>query len=532
MGKRIVSFFIVESIILTALYLRVWNIMGEDGLIGAGEEQNTYTLSAYSMRANIYDRNFEKLVNEEEAFASAILPSQTDERFFEYFPKEKARELSALIAEGKPFLYTTDTNPTGAAGVEVFKYYKRYSENQLASNIIGYTDSTFKGMSGLEKCFDNYFIENGGGLKISYSVNAMGSFLEGTASEIYTSGSVGAGLVLTIDKEIQRIVEKEGEKIKKGAVVVMEPYSGEILAAASFPKLDINNLSAALEDPNSPFINRAFSAYSIGSTFKIAMCAAALENGISAEESFLCEGEKELSGTVFRCHKSEGHGLLCMKEAIEQSCNPYFIELGQRLGFLKIVTMAEKLGFGEATDFGEGFTTSAGTLPTEADIKTVGDLANLSFGQGSLLATPVQLAAAVSAVVNSGRRPTPQLIKGYTGDDGTQLLNATEGGSYTTAFSAETAAKIKGFMISAVENGTGSPALPEKGSAGGKTGSAETGQFDKWGNQILNALFCGFYPAASPKYSIVVLCEDGVSGSTTCGPIFRNICNELANMES
>ena len=108
MGKRILSFFIAEMVVLTALYFQILNLSGKDSLIGAGQEQNTYTLSAYSMRAGIYDRNFKKLVNREESFAAAVLPSEVDERFFEYFPTEKAADLSSLISLGKPFLYITD----------------------------------------------------------------------------------------------------------------------------------------------------------------------------------------------------------------------------------------------------------------------------------------------------------------------------------------------------------------------------------------------------------------------------------------
>ena len=178
------------------------------------------------------------------------------------------------------------------------------------------------------------------------------------------------------------------------------------------------------------------------------------------------------------------------------------------------------------------FLIDGGFLPTAAEIKTVGDLANLSFGQGSLSVSPVQLASFISAIVNSGKKPQPQLIKGYSSDDGTRLDKALSSASFTTAFSAEVSAKIKELMISAVENGTGSPAKPENGGAGGKTGSAETGQYLENGRQIINALFCGFYPAMKPKYSIVVLVENGGSGSLTAGPIFKEICDALYNLES
>ena len=531
MGKRILSFFIAEMVVLTALYFQILNLSGKDSLIGAGQEQNTYTLSAYSMRAGIYDRNFKKLVNREESFAAAVLPSEVDERFFEYFPTEKAADLSSLISLGKPFLYITDKDPSGASGVDVFRFYKRYSEKQILSNIIGYTDASLHGAAGLEKHFDSFFSEKGSSLKISYSVNAMGSLLEGTASEIFKEGSDNAGIVLTIDRDIQEIVEKAGENIERGTIVIMDPYNGEILASVSFPTLDINNLSASLSDENSPFLNRAFRSYSPGSVFKLAVAAAALETGMDIE-TFNCEGEISLAGTTFKCHKQEGHGEIDLKGAIEGSCNPYFINLGQKIGFSKIREVAEKLGFGTGIDLGGGFLIDGGFLPSEAEIKTVGDLANLSFGQGALSISPVQLASFISAIVNSGKRPTPQLIKGYTSDDGTRLDEALSFASFTPAFSADVSARIKELMISAVENGTGSPAMPKKGGAGGKTGSAETGQYLENGRLIINALFCGFYPAMKPKYSIVVLVENGGSGSLSAGPIFKEICDSLSDLES
>lgn len=526
MGKRIVCFFVAQTVVLTFLYFRVWKIIGEENLIDVGEQQNTYTLSMYSMRANIYDRNFEKMVNEEPLYASAVVPSQTDERFFEHFSYSSSKELSSLIAAGKPFLYTTDYDPSGASGAEVHRYFKRYSENQLAGHIIGYTDSSFVGAYGIEKAYNDYLKENGETLKISYSVNARGNFLEGTGVKKVTLGKSEAGIVLTIDKEIQKIAEEAGKTIKKGAIVIMDPYSGDILASASFPSLNLNDLSSAVDDPNSPFINRAFSHYSIGSVFKIVLCAAALENGMDENEIFECKGSIALADTSFRCHKLSGHGSLDMLSAVEQSCNPYFIELGRKLGFQKIYDIAEKLGFGKGTDFGNGLVSLSGNLPQKEDIKTVGDLANFSFGQGSLTATPVQLAAMVSAVVNDGNCPSPRLIKGFAEAVSGELQN--ENAIKTErAFSASTARKIQKLMISAVENGTGILALPTYGSAGGKTGSAETGQYSSDGTQILNALFCGFYPATDPKYSIVVLLEDGVSGSVSAGPIFKEICEML-----
>ncbi len=519
MKKRIVGLFTIQAMLLTFLYFRVADLSRSDRLTDAGAGQTTYTLTAYKMRANIYDRNFKRLVNTEEAFSAAVLPGDTDGAFFEYFSPDRASELSAFVASGKPFITSCEEKAKGASGVTVFPYFERYAEDMLATHIIGYTNDVGDGVAGIEKTYNEYLKEVGERAQISYAVNGGGYFLEGTQPEINISGEKDGGVVLTLDKEIQKIAEEAGEKIKKGAVVVMDPYNGEILASASFPRLDIHNLSDAASSADSPFINRAFASYSIGSVFKIVMCAAALENGV--DESFECEGKVLMEDTVFRCHKIEGHGTLNMRGAMEESCNPFFIKLGARLGFSAIRNTAEKLGFGK------GVLGEAGNLPLVSDIKNNGDLANFSFGQGSLSATPVQMAAVVSAVVNSGNCPEPILVKGYADISGSNLKETAAKASFTRAFSAETAAKVKSFMISTVTDGTGSPARPSTDEAGGKTGSAETGRFKENGKEIINAWFCGFYPAASPKYSIVVLCEDGVSGSVTCGPVFKEICEKI-----
>ena len=519
MKKKIVVLFTLQALTLSLMNFRVADLSKSDRLTEAATGQTTYTLTAYKMRANIYDRNFKKLVNTDEAFSAAVLPGDTDGAFFEYFSPERAEELSVYMTSGKPFITSCEEGASDASGVTVYSYYKRYSEDMLATHIIGYTNAAGDGVTGIEKTYNDYFKETGERLEISYSVNGGGYFLEGTEPETCVSGERDSGIVLTLDKDIQKIAEEAGEKIKKGAVVIMDPYSGEILASASFPRLDVHNLTDAAASPDSPFINRAFTSYSIGSVFKIVMCAAALETGI--EESFECEGKIIMEDTVFRCHNLSGHGVLDMRGAMCESCNPFFINLGQRLGFSAIRETAQRLGFGKAT-VGEG-----GNLPVASEIKNNGDLANFSFGQGSLTATPVQMAAVVSAVVNSGNCPDPILVKGYTDSSGTMLKETSAKASFTRAFSAETAAKVKSFMISTVTDGTGSPARPETDEAGGKTGSAETGQYKENGEQIINAWFCGFYPASSPKYSIVVLSEDGISGSVTCGPVFKEICEKI-----
>ena len=226
------------------------------------------------------------------------------------------------------------------------------------------------------------------------------------------------------------------------------------------------------------------------------------------------------------CHHRAGHGDTDMERALEQSCNPYFIALGRDLGDESILTMAEHMGFGQGSDFAEGVSASAGNLPKSAASPL--ELANLSFGQGELLATPLQIAAMVSSIANGGYRVEPQLLLGWT-EDGTipQVAEQAE----ERIFSQKTAELLRQYMIEVVEEGSGTNAKPTVGGAGGKTASAQTGRYDEQGEEVVHAWFAGFYPAEKPRYSIVVLAEGMESGGTYAAPVFRRICEQITVLE-
>ena len=214
-----------------------------------------------------------------------------------------------------------------------------------------------------------------------------------------------------------------------------------------------------------------------------------------------------------------------MERALEQSCNPYFIALGREIGDESILTMAEHMGFGRGSDFAEGLSASAGNLPKAAASPL--ELANLSFGQGELLATPLQIAAMVSSIANGGYQVEAQLLLGWT-EDGSVPQAAEQ--AKERILSERTAKRLQHDMIQVVEEGSGTNAKPSAGGAGGKTASAQTGRYTEE-EEIVHAWFAGFYPADEPRYSIVVLAEGMESGGTYAAPVFRRICEQIMVLE-
>ena len=214
-----------------------------------------------------------------------------------------------------------------------------------------------------------------------------------------------------------------------------------------------------------------------------------------------------------------------MEKALEISCNPYFINLALEIGGEKILETAKNLGFGSPSDFGEGFSSSGGNLPAKGELYSETVLASFAFGQGKLLATPIQLAVLSSAIANGGKAVTPKIVLG-TYDKGGNFSETPEY-SLNPVMSAKTAKILKGMMINVVENGSGANAKPKNGGAGGKTASAQTGQFNENGEEIIHAWFVGFYPSENPEFAVAVFAEGMESGGDFAAPVFKKICDGI-----
>lgn len=478
----------------------------------------------------IYDRNMKPLVNREvhtvlivnpTAEAIAVLEEQlTKDEFIKFYEKAK---------QGKPFLVECDTYNGDCDDIIAVTVYDRYTENDTAVHIIGYLDSDGNGVSGIEKAFDSVLKEYSGNFSARYNADASGRTLSGIEIEkINNNYASQGGIVLTIDNEIQRICENamKWNNLEKGAVVVLDAETSEILAMASAPVFDRNNLSQSLSDNNSPFLNRTVSAYSVGSVFKPIVAAVALENGIGTDVVFNCKGFSDVSGVRFNCHNRSGHGMKNMSEAMAVSCNSYFISLGQTVSAEDIISVASALGFGKKIELCDTLISDGGNLPETDSIDSLPALANISFGQGALLATPLQIAGVYCAFANGGYYREPYLFKNIIDNEG-KMIAYYKNEINNKVLPDSVCREIVWMLSETVENGSGKLAQPMIGSAAGKTATAETGQ-TVGGEKIVHTWFAGFYPSENPEYVIVVFKEDGDSASTDCAPIFRDIADAIS----
>jgi penicillin-binding protein 2 len=534
MHKRALGIFCCITLLFTVTILRVYALSTSDSLVATAGSQGVYRLDVATTRGVIYDRNMNKLVNKEHTYLASVMPTiQAANALLPLMPEGSEREtLLANLQSGAPFVLGLSYNDIYANGVDVFRIPRRYSDNQLAPHVVGYLSGDGeRGVSGIEKAYDAFLRETGSAIRMKYETDAMGHLMTGTGAGVERDGEEEAkgGVVLTLDSGIQKLVQNAlANGCDKGAAVVMDVVTGDILAMASLPTYDPNNIAASFASADAPFINRAVSGYSIGSAFKVLVSTAALEAGISPSFTHTCTGLVEIDGLTFRCNNHAIHGQLDMARALQVSCNAYFIALAAEMSPAYLVSMVRNLGLSSALELAPGLTTQPGNLPDSDELSYAAAYANFSFGQGSSLATPLQMATAVAEIANSGLSVTPRLVKGFT-LDGETLADEVPLYSSNRVIGEDTAAAVRTLMISVVEEGSGRTAKPLQGSAGGKTSSAQTGQMAD-GKEIVHAWFVGFYPAMQPRYSIAIFVEGGESGEKVAAPIFRQIADGISGL--
>ncbi len=528
-SKRVIYVFSFIFLCFSLLILRIFGISNNQSSSYATKTTNTYKLVIDKSRGMIYDRNLKPLVCENKTYKVAVFPSIESKAYLNsVLSKDEFDNIAENFTLGKPFCFESPKFIPDSKDVTTYIARKRYYDNPFAVHIIGYCDTTLtKGISGIEKAYDNLLSENSASLSVSFPIDAMGRALSGAAPTVYDkSYNSQGGIALTLDKQIQEITENAAALLNgKGSILVTDVKTGQILSAVSLPQYNVNDIGASIASNDSALLNRNLCAYNIGSTYKIIVSAAALSQNISPLASHNCKGNLELDGTLFGCHKEDGHGNLNLKTAFSNSCNPYFIRLGLKLGKEKLISASSLFGLGKPITLCDGIVTASGNLPTADSIKTRGDLANISFGQGSLMATPVHIAKIISIIANGGYLVEPSLVLGEVDENG-KIIKTQKQAQKIRVLDAEVANKIKDYMVYTVESGTGRSATPEMLGAGGKTASAETG-WQVNGESIVQAWFSGFYPAEKPKYAIVVLCEGGNSGAVSCAPVFKKICDGI-----
>lgn len=491
--------------------------------------QSSVRVTITKPRGTIFDAKLHPLVNQTTRYVAAVSPTPAAIIALKNaLPESQLETALSRLEKNRPVAVPVPY-PISADGITMFSVQDRYAEDQSASHIIGYLDSTGHGVSGIEKAFDGILYKEDS-LDVIYTIDATGKILPGIEPEIEgDAGTAGEGVALTIDADIQAVAEKASDSITSGAVVVMEVGTGKLRAVVSRPNFYAANLADSINAANSPMINRALASYNVGSVFKPCVAAAALEKGILPASTYTCTGSADISGRVFRCHKEDGHGTLNLSQALVVSCNTYFYDLAARTGADRILAMAKAFGFGQSRRLADGLVSDAGSLPNPVILsQQPATLANFAIGQGELMLSPVALASLYEAVAGDGTYHAPTLIEGEV--SGGVVSRPEEVSPPTRVMKASTAKFLREALIQVVNGGTGSSAMPASGGAGGKTATAQTGWIQE-GSKVVQGWFGGFYPAESPKYVIIVLVENAVSGGQSCGPIFKSIADGIAALE-
>lgn len=528
MIKRAVGIFFLFFCLFCGLVVQYLSI-SKNTAAEAVAEQSTATLTVATVRGTIYDRNGYPLVNCGRELRLCVAPyTRTMSALANSLPSEMFLSLSERLKGGRPIVTIADESFPDVRGVLRFHTPLRYGERVYAPHLLGYLNGEGHGVIGLELAYNTLLQNCEGRLTATYEINAAGHLLTDTTPAINdTLTNARAGLVLTLDRDIQQYAEQvAAQTLPKGAVLIADAASAEILAAVSTPSFQPDTIASLLEAADSPLMDRTLCNYNCGSVFKIVSAAAALESGVPISRQYTCHGAYTIDGVTFHCHNRLGHGELGMEEAFALSCNCYFIQLIEAVGAEPLYQTAVELGFDRAVIAAENYKTARATLPSLSELEhSDAALANLSFGQGGLLATPYHMIQMLTAVVNDGVMLRPSVVCGVMdAQGGVKVKDITPP---QTAFSPATAALLRELMVAAVgEGATGESAAPANGGAGGKTGTAESGWFTENGETVQN-WFVGYYPADRPQYLLAVLAEDYNNTNASAATVFNRLCDGL-----
>lgn len=426
-------------------------------------------------------------------------------------------------------------------GIKVDEDYKRYYPyDTLASKVLGFTGGDNQGIVGLEVKYDSYLQGTNG--KILTLTDARGIEIE-NAGETRLEPVNGYDLNISMDYNIQLYCEQAAEKtyIKKDAkyvsVIVMNPSDGEIYAMVNYPEFHLNDPFTLINEENVPaekkqdllnqmWRNQCISdTYEPGSTFKIITAAAALEQGVvKLTDNFYCPGYKLVEDRRIRCAKTTGHGAETFETGIMNSCNPVFIELGERLGVDNFYKYFRQFGLLSKTNV--DLPGEAATIMHKKENVGPVELATISFGQ-SFQITPIQLAATVSSLINGGTRITPHLGLYCEKTDGSERISVQKEMEQKRILSEETSARLRSILFQVVENGGGKNGKVEGYQVGGKTATSET--LPRGTGRYISS-FLGFAPADDPK--VLALCiirnPQGVYyGGLVAAPVVRELFENI-----
>ena len=473
-----------------------------------------------------YNEVFEK-VNSNASFKTIIKKVEQD----------KISQLEEWMSENKI-----------SRGINIDSDSKRYYPyNNLASSLLGFCGTDNQGLYGIEYTWDSVLTGVPG--RITTLKDSKSQEIP-DENEIYIAAENGSDIVLTIDYNLQAIAEKylkqavtENSCSRGGNIIMMDPTTGDILAMATYPDYNLNtpfepytsSLSKNWETMTSTerttalgevYKNRAVSdGYEPGSTFKIITAAIALEENITESDiagDFYCSGSMHVGDRDISCWKKNGaHASQTLRKALQNSCNPAFMQLGDRVGTRTLYKYYKALGFFDksgASFYGE----ATGNFNKEDDVSSV-DLAVMSFGQ-RITITPLQLITAVSAVANDGVLMQPRIVKQIVNSD-TNVTTNLEPVTVRQVFSEETSATMRDMLRSVVTDGTGKYAAVEGYAIGGKTGTSEPTEGNK--EYGYTASYVAIAPVENTQIVVLVTLYDPQGGSHEGGQIAAPVISQI-----
>lgn len=499
-------------------------------------------------RGLIYDRNGVVLADNVTTTSLVLIPNQikdkeeTTQKLAEilgvsyedmYKHVSKKTSIERVHPEGRQLSYETadKIKDLKLDGVYLVKESKRsYPYDTYLAHTLGFVGVDNQGLSGIELTYDKYLTGEDGAIK--YYSDAKGNRLK--LNEVYEQPQDGMNITLTINNEIQSSLERELDNAvtkydpDRAIGIVMDPNNGEILAMSARPNFSPSNYqNYSLEE-----INRnlpIWATYEPGSTFKIITLAAALEEGKVDldKDTYNDSGSIKVENATLHCWKHGGHGHETFLQVVENSCNPGFVVLGQRLGKNKLFEYIDKFGFGKKTGIdlnGEG----TGII---FDLNKVGpvELATTAFGQG-VSVTPIQQITAVSAAINGGKLYKPYIVKSINEPETNTVIQENKKTLVRQVISEKTSAEVRRALESVVANGSGRTAYIDGYRVGGKTGTAQKVENGHYldNNYILS--FIGFLPADDPQVIVYVAVDNPKGtvqyGGTTVGPIAKAVLKD------
>jgi penicillin-binding protein 2 len=569
--RAIIYAIIISTVMILAGRLFQMQILNRIEYDKKATDNSIKSLELQPLRGVFYDRNYKVLVSNNPAYTLRITPAYYDtslnriieavigtepgfvknllqkNRIYSKFLPVKIRrgvdfKVIAWFEENSEHLPGVDYiiemqrfYPAGVIASHTFGYTKEISPEQLAKEKEFYKPGDYVGHNGIEKTYEKLICGTKGYsyVLVDSRQRRIGQYLDGRDDVLPKKGN---DLVLSIEASTQKVAEEEF-KGKRGALVAIEPSSGEILAIVSAPDYDLNRFSyftpktfldSIYSDPFTPLFNRAtMSVHPPGSTFKMLSALAALDMGIITPSYTITCGGGFTFGRFFKCHGN--HGTVNVITAIEKSCNSFFYRLIYKIGIDKWKEYATRFGFGNIT--GVDLTEEVpGLIPDENYyIKRYGEnwprsiMASLGIGQGEVSVTPLQLAQYASLIANDGKSKTPHIVRGYI-DDKTEDLVPFNYKEINTGVSQYALDIVKEGMFLVV-NGHGTAThirLPDI-SICGKTGTAQNphGKDHAW--------FVGFAPYENPKIAIAVLVENVGFGGTHAAPIAKKVIQAYMN---